>query len=81
MDSRNVAAQALRAKLVLGRDLDHAPRATIQPSRKGLLSAALGAIRQLEQGRPCHGSSSPTEALARIEKASAELVKHPDAPN
>lgn len=84
----------LRAKLVPGRDLDRStvevriegvPRATTQISRKGLLSADLGTIRQLEN----RVSSLPRlavdvetrrqEALTRIEqadKALAEPFKH-----
>ncbi|MFJ4230029.1 helicase-related protein, partial [Paenarthrobacter nicotinovorans] len=87
----------LRAKLVPGRDLDRStvevriegvPRATAQISRKGLLAADVGTIRQLEN----RVSSLPRlavdvetrrqEALARIEqadKALAEPFKHAEA--
>ncbi|WP_314324281.1 helicase-related protein [Paenarthrobacter ilicis] len=84
----------LRAKLVPGRDLDRStvevriegvPRATTQISRKGLLSADLGTIRQLENrvsSLPRLAADVETrrqEALTRIEqadKALAEPFKH-----
>ncbi|WP_240987098.1 helicase-related protein [Arthrobacter sp. Soil736] len=78
----------LRAKLVPARDLDRAtvevriegvPRATTQISRKGLLSADVGTIRQLE----IRVSSLPRlaadvdgrrqEALSRVEQADKAL--------
>ncbi|QSZ52760.1 hypothetical protein RI444_18360 [Paenarthrobacter sp. AT5] len=87
----------LRAKLVPGRELDHAtvevrvegvPRATTQISRKGLLSADLGTIRQLENrvsSLPRLAADVETrrqEALNCIEqadKALAEPFKHAEA--
>ncbi|BCW42732.1 hypothetical protein StoSoilB3_42670 (plasmid) [Arthrobacter sp. StoSoilB3] len=87
----------LRAKLVPGRDLDRStvevriegvPRATTQISRKGLLAADLGTIRQLENrvsSLPRLAADVETrrqEALTRIEqadKALAEPFKHADA--
>ena len=87
----------LRAKLVPGRDLDRStvevriegvPRATTQISRKGLLAADVGTIRQLENrvsSLPRLAADVETrrqEALTRIEqadKALAEPFKHADA--
>lgn len=84
----------LRAKLVPGRDLDRStvevrvegvPRATTQISRKGLLSADLGTIRQLENRvsslsrLAADVETRRQEALTRIEqadKALAEPFKH-----
>ncbi|MFK4637788.1 hypothetical protein [Paenarthrobacter histidinolovorans] len=80
----------LRAKLVPGRDLDRStvevriegvPRATTQISRKGLLSADLGTIRQLENrvsSLPRLAADVETrrqEALTRIEQADKALVE------
>ena len=87
----------LRAKLVPGRELDNAtvearfegvPRATTQISRKNLLSADLGTIRQLENrvsSLPRLAADAETrrqEGLTRIEQADEALAapfKHADA--
>ncbi|MFF1831123.1 helicase-related protein [Paenarthrobacter sp. NPDC058040] len=87
----------LRAKLIPGRDLDRStvevrlegvPRATTQISRKGLLAADVGTIRQLENrvsSLPRLAADVETrrqDALTRIDqadKALAEPFKHAEA--
>ncbi|AMB41652.1 MULTISPECIES: hypothetical protein [Paenarthrobacter] len=89
--------QELRAKLVLGRDLDRSTvevriegvaKATTQISPRGLLSADVGTIRQLENrvsSLPRLAADVETrhpEALTRIvqaDKALAEPFKHAEA--
>jgi hypothetical protein len=90
----HLGGHELRAKLVPARDLDRAtvevriegvPRATTQIARKGLLSADIGTIRQIENRvaslprLAADVEARRQEALSRVEqaeKALAEPFKH-----